>query len=230
MKGESRTSRRVEAVIFDMDGLMVNSEDLWEETERLYFTRKGHTYSNEEFDGLLMGRKKEESAAVIKERLGLEDSIEAIISDRFSILRTLCEERLELMPGLLSLLDSLVERRVPLALASSSTMDQIHFVLDRFDLRRHFPTILSGDMVSRGKPAPDIYLMTAERLGKEPSVCLALEDTVNGARAAKAAGMICFAIPDKRQQGLDFSMADGAFASLEELDADTVLSFKPAAR
>lgn len=230
MKDERRASPRVEAVIFDMDGLMVNSEDLWEETERRYFNRKGHTYSNEEFDGLLMGRNKEESATVIKERLGLEDSIESIISERYALIRTLCEERLELMPGLLPLLESLPERQMTLALASSSPMDQIHFVLDRFGLRRHFSAIVSGDMVQRGKPAPDIYLLAAERIGKEPYVCVALEDTVNGARAAKAAGMVCLAIPDKRQRDLDFSMADGVFSSLEELDADALLTFQPAAR
>lgn len=229
MKGQERTSAMIEAIIFDMDGLMVNSEELWEETERLYFASKGHTYSSE-FDGLLMGRKKEESAAIIKERLGLEDSIQAIIAERYDIIRKLCHERLELMPGFSALLESLVERQVPIALASSSPMDQIHFVLNRFDLHRHFSIIVSGDMVSRGKPAPDIYLMTAELLAKEPSVCLALEDTVNGARAAKAAGMICLAVPDMRQRGLDFSMADSKFASLTELDADTILSFRPTAR
>lgn len=219
----------VEAVIFDMDGLMVNSEDLWEETERLYFDRKGHVYSSE-LDRLLMGRKKEESAAVIKEQLGLEDSIEAIISERYDILRKLCHERLELMPGLLALLESLAKRQAPLALASSSPMDQIHFVLNRFDLGRYFSVVVSGDMVSRGKPAPDIYFMAAEQLAKEPIACLALEDTVNGVRAAKAAGMICIAIPDRRQKDLDFSIADAEFTSLEKLDADTLLSFQPSVR
>ncbi|MFQ5892805.1 MAG: HAD family hydrolase [Nitrospinota bacterium] len=229
MRGQARTAPLVEAVIFDMDGLMVNSEDLWEETERLYFARKGHTY-DKAFDGLLMGRKKEESATVIKEHLGLDDSIEAIIADRYTILRQLCQDRLELMPGVEALVEALTERRVPLALASSSPLDQIHFVLDRFDLRRHFSIIVSGDMVAQGKPAPDIYLLAAEQLAKAPSVCVALEDTVNGARAAKAAGMVCLAIPDRRQKDFDFSMADGAFESLTELDAETLLAFRPAAQ
>lgn len=216
----------VEAVIFDMDGLMVNSEDLWEETERKYFASKGFEYDRA-FDRLLMGRKKEESAAVIKERLGLEDSIEEIIEERYRLLRNLCDERLELMPGLMPLLESFEERRVPLGMASSSPLEQIHFVLDRFDIRRRFSHIVSGDMVPRGKPAPDIYLLTADRLGKGPEACLALEDTINGVRAAKGAGMICLAVPDRRQRSLDFSMADGVFSSLAELDADAILSFRP---
>lgn len=217
----------MEAVVFDMDGLMVNSEDLWEETERTYFESKGFTY-DKAFDRLLMGRKKEESAQVIKERLRLEDSIEEIITARYSLLRELCRERLELMPGLMPLLEGFSARRTSLALASSSPLDQIYFILDKFGLRSFFDPILSGDMVSKGKPAPDIYLLAAEGLGKEPSACLALEDTINGVRAAKAAGMLCLAVPDRRQKSLDFSIADGVYSSLSELDAATILSFKPA--
>jgi HAD superfamily hydrolase (TIGR01509 family) len=226
MGSEASSGARVEAVIFDMDGLMVNSEDLWEETERKYFSSRGFEYDRE-FDRLLMGRKKEESAAVIKDRLGLDDSIEDIIAERYHILRELCGERLKLMPGLMPLLESFIERRVPLGLASSSPLDQIHFILDRFDLRRFFSKIVSGDMVSRGKPAPDIYLLTADRLQKGPYACLALEDTINGVRAAKSAGMICLAVPDRRQKSLDFSIADSVFSSLAELDADSILSFRP---
>jgi HAD superfamily hydrolase (TIGR01509 family) len=223
---KSQPSQGVEAVIFDMDGLMVNSEDLWEETERTYFASKGHQY-NREFDRLLMGRKKEESAAVIKERLELNDSIEDIIAERYSLLRELCNERLELMPGLMPLLDDFSARQVPMGLASSSPLDQIFFVLDKFYLRRFFSPIVSGDMVSLGKPAPDIYLLTAEKLKKGPSACLALEDTINGVRAAKAAGMFCLAVPDRRQKDLDFSIADGVYSSLTELDAEAILSFRP---
>lgn len=218
-------SPKVEAVIFDMDGLMVNSEDLWEETERLYFASKGHQYDRE-FDRLLMGRKKEESAAVIKERLELADSIEDIIAERYDMLRELCNEHLKLMPGLLPLLESFSARETPLGLASSSPLDQIYFVLDKFDLRPFFSPIVSGDMVSLGKPEPDIYLLTAEELGRGPSACIALEDTINGVRAAKAAGMLCLAVPDRRQKNLDFSIADGVFSSLTELDADAILSFQ----
>jgi HAD superfamily hydrolase (TIGR01509 family) len=215
----------VEAVIFDMDGLMVNSEDLWEETERLYFAKKGSAYSSQ-LDQLLMGRKKEESARIIKDYLGLHDPIERIIEERYQILRELCLDGLELMPGLEELLYSLSRSKVPLGLASSSPLEQIHFVLDRFGLRHHFSALVSGDMVAQGKPAPDIYLLASSELGVDPASCLALEDTVNGVLAAKAAGMLCIAVPDKRQKGLDFSMADAVVESLAELDANTLLSFK----
>jgi len=122
------------------------------------------------------------------------------------------------------LLEQLAREGYRLAVASSSPLRVVTFVLDMFSLHNHFLTVVSGDSVGNGKPHPDIYLHTADMLGVVPAECVAIEDSINGLRSAKGAGMYCIAIPDKRLTPEQFESADVILDSLRELTSETIKS------
>ncbi len=126
------------------------------------------------------------------------------------------------LPGVVPLLTGLRRRRVPTGVASSSRIARVRGLLAALGLGGHFDTAAGGDEVARAKPAPDVYLLAAHRLGAMPERCVALEDSENGVRAAKAAGMRCIAVPSALTQGLDFSAADLIVGSLAEVTPETL--------
>jgi len=197
----------IKAVIFDMDGVMINSEPLWEKTEKIMMARKGLDYTpvyREEIVGL--GQK--DSAKLLKSTFSLTEDIEEIIKERISILLDIYNNELSLVNDLIKLLELISKNSYRVALASSSPLRVVKFVLNKFNLNKYFNPVVSGDMVKLGKPNPDIYLYTAERLGVTPKQCLVIEDSINGVNAAKNAGMYCVAVPDKRLDQKGFENAD----------------------
>lgn len=197
----------IRAVIFDMDGVMIDSEPLWEKTERILLSRKGIEY-NPTYRDKIVGLNQNDSGNLLRETFNLLETVEEIITGRIEILLGLYEKELELVPGLLPLLKELRKSGFLLALASSSPFRVINFVLDRFSLREFFSVVVSGDTMPFGKPHPDIYLHTANNLGVEPRECVVIEDSINGVKSAKRAGMICIAVPDKRLERKEFQIAD----------------------
>jgi HAD superfamily hydrolase (TIGR01509 family) len=197
----------IKAVIFDMDGVMIDSEPLWEKTERILLGQKGMEYSPTYRDKIV-GLNQSDSGSLLKETFNLPETVEEIITGRIEILLGLYEKELELVPGLLPLLKELRESDFLLTLASSSPLRVINFVLDRFSLREFFSVVVSGEDTPFGKPHPDIYLHTAKRLGVEPDKCVAIEDSINGVKSAKRAGMFCIAVPDERLNQKEFQIAD----------------------
>jgi HAD superfamily hydrolase (TIGR01509 family) len=109
---------------------------------------------------------------------------------------------------------------IPMAIASSATMPTIELVVDILKIRRYFKSLTSGDEVAHGKPEPDVFLLASQRLQVKAEDCLVIEDTVNGIKAAKAAGMTCLAIPCEATRHQDHSQADVQMQSLEQLDVD----------
>lgn len=206
----------VKAVIFDMDGVMIDSEPLWEKTERILLGRKGIEY-HPTYRDKIVGLNQNDSGSLLRETFNLIESVEEIIAVRVEILLGLYETELELVPGLLPLLKELRVGGLILALASSSPIEAINFVLDKFSLRKFFAVVVSGDTIPLGKPYPDIYLHTAENLGVEPIECVVIEDSINGVKSAKSAGMICIAVPDKRLSQKEFQIADLIVDSLDEV-------------
>lgn len=206
----------IRAVIFDMDGVMIDSEPLWERTERILLGRKGIEYSPTYRDKIV-GLNQNDSGSLLRETFNLTETIEEIITGRIEILLGLYEKELELVPGLLPLLKELRESDFLLALASSSPLRVINFVLDRFSLREFFSVVVSGDTIQFGKPHPDIYLHTASNLGVEPWECVVIEDSINGVKSAKGAGMICIAVPDKRLDQKEFQIADVVVDRLDRI-------------
>ena len=208
----------IKAVIFDMDGVMIDSEPLWEKTERIVLSRRGIDYSPQYRDQIV-GLSQNDSGRLLIKTFDLDDTVNDIIDERVEILTSIYEEELELIPHLLPLLDDLREENYLLAVASSSPLKVVNFVLDMFSLQDYFLEVVSGDCAENGKPHPDIYLHAAERLGVRPEECAAIEDSINGVRSAKAAGMYCIAIPDKRLSQDKFEEADMILSSLDNLSA-----------
>lgn len=213
----------IKAVIFDMDGVIIDSEPLWEKTETILLGRRGIDY-NPAYRAKIMGLKQDDSAALLKETFSLPESVREIIDERIDILLNLYKDELELMPGLKNLLKESKESGFLLALASSSPMRTIDFVLDKFSIREFFLSVVSGDSIPLGKPHPDIYLHTAETLKIKPGECIVIEDSINGVRSAKWAGMSCIAVPDKRLSLKDFQIADLIVEDLGEINVKMIES------
>lgn len=206
--------RRYRAVIFDMDGLLLDTEGLWQRAEAELFRRHGADYTIT--DALaVMGTSFDVTARYFAERLGEPAERGAALVDELRVLM-LAELRREVdaRPGALELVERL-RNRVPLALASNSSRNLVDAALKTAGLSDAFDAIVTSDDVDHAKPAPDLYLLACERLGVKPGEALALEDTTPGIAAAKAAGLTCIAVPQFAET--DATAADRVIDSLEEL-------------
>jgi HAD superfamily hydrolase (TIGR01509 family) len=193
----------VEAVVFDLDGLLIDSEGLAAEAWRITLAPYGATISDNELDAML-GKRIVDDAAELIARHKLPISIEALVARRGEVTRTLVRDALQPMPGAVTLVRRLAARGVPLALATSGLRWYAEQCLDVIGLRALFAVCITADDVSRGKPAPDVYLAAAAGLGLAPSACLALEDAPLGVAAALAAGMPVIAVPNDFTRKLPF--------------------------
>ncbi|MGQ0794287.1 MAG: HAD family hydrolase [Deltaproteobacteria bacterium] len=213
----------IKAVIFDMDGVMIDSEPLWEKTERILLGRRGIDY-NPSYRDKIVGLNQQDSGALLVRTFNLPETVDDIIGERIAILLGIYETELRLMDGLIRLLEELRDGGMSLAVASSSPNRVIKFVLEKFNLGGFFDTVVAGEFVPNGKPHPDIYLYTARKLSAEPEECAVIEDSINGLRAAKSAGMRCIAAPDKRLSQAEFAAADIIVPSVSEINLNLVLS------
>ena len=196
-----------QAVIFDMDGLLVDSEPVWAIAESAMMAARGVT-TDPEIQRGLVGLRMRDFLNGMRRAYAMTDSIDDLSVDITARMTALIPEKVMPRPGAVELLDYLYARGIPCAIASSSPMAIIDATVAAQDWDRYFQTHVCGDDVVDGKPAPDIYLEAARRLGVDPADCLTLEDSPNGARAAVAAGMICYAIPDPSHT------TDDAFAAI----------------
>lgn len=219
----------ITAVIFDMDGVIVDSEPLWEKSESIMLKQKGfggNENYRKEYRKKIMGLNQKDSVKLLKETFGLDESPEEILRTRLKILLELYEEELSLADGVPELLETLSrEKHIRTALASGSPMKVIEFVLEKFSLSDTFRIKVSGDCVENGKPHPDIYLETARRLGANPEECIAIEDSINGIVSAKEAGMRCIAVPDPRIAPEDYPQADIFRKNVSEIRLEDIKSF-----
>ncbi|MCH8014174.1 MAG: HAD family phosphatase, partial [Candidatus Dadabacteria bacterium] len=197
----------------------------WEKTERILLARRDIEYSPTYRDQIV-GLNQNDSGKLLINTFELEETVEDIISERVEILTAIYEEELEVVLDLIPLLDNLRDNKFKLAVASSSPLRVINFVLDMFSLQEYFPVVVSGECTENGKPHPDIYLHTAKRLEVEPSECVAIEDSINGVKSAKAAGMYCIAVPDKRLSQMEFQNADIIVPNLNRINSDLINSFE----
>jgi HAD superfamily hydrolase (TIGR01509 family) len=183
----------IEAVVFDLDGVLIDSEPVWEEVRRAVVAAYGGQWKPDTQDRL-MGMSTGEWARYLSEDLGVAlppDQVASVViaqmADRYT-------DHLPLMPGAVEAVRRLAGRW-PLGLASSSPESLIETVLDAGGLRTSFGGAMSTEQVPSGKPAPDIYLAVTERLGHDPRRCAAVEDSSNGLRSAAAAGCRVIAVP-----------------------------------
>jgi HAD superfamily hydrolase (TIGR01509 family) len=206
----------IEAVVFDMDGVLVDSEPLHVEAARRLLAAYGVTYSeaeNSEFTGFTDA----EVFAILKRRHGLASTIDELTRRFADGLIAILERQAVPLPGVPGALVSLRQAGYRLALASSSAPEIIATTLRKLRITEHFPIVVSSVEVGRGKPAPDVFLAAASRLGLPPSRCLVVEDSRNGVLAAKRAGMACVAVPCAATRRQDFTEADVVLDSLETL-------------
>jgi beta-phosphoglucomutase-like phosphatase (HAD superfamily) len=183
----------IEAVVFDLDGVLVDSEPVWADVRRELVAAHGGRLTGEA-QGRLMGMSTMEWAAYLSEDLGVglpPDQVAALVIERMA---ARYRDHVPLIAGAADAVRRMAGRW-PLGLASSSPAVLIDVVLDAAGLRRLFTVAMSAEQVARGKPAPDIYLAVAERLGVRPGRCVAVEDSSNGVRSAAAAGMRVIAVP-----------------------------------
>lgn len=182
------------ALIFDMDGLLVDSEPLWWRVEKAFATDHGGAWTDALARGCV-GKGLPNVIATMNETFGwsldVDGEAERLV-DRFIA----SVDTLSLKDGATEILAAATEAKRARALASSSPLRLIRPVLERFELTAAFDVVSSGEEVERGKPAPDIFLLTAERLGVEPKDAVVFEDSFAGATAGKAAGMTVIAIPE----------------------------------
>ncbi|MGH7434811.1 MAG: HAD family hydrolase [Polyangiaceae bacterium] len=201
------------ALLFDMDGLMVDSEPLWFKVQGDFVRARGGRWTREEADHCT-GRGLANALRVMGRQPGVAIDVERDMTTILDAFQGRVRE-LELKTGCLDLLALAGERSVPRAVASSSAKRLVDAVLGRFDLRRSFEAVVSGEAVTRAKPAPDIFLAAAERLGVAPSACVVLEDSLAGVEAGKAAGMRVVAVPEHPDDRFA-AMADAVVADLNE--------------
>ena len=212
----------IEAVVFDLDGVIVDSEPVWEQVRRQVVAEHGGHWADDA-QQRIMGMSTGEWARYLSEDLGVglpPETVAALVIERMAARYT---EHLPLMPGAAEAVRRLAARW-PLGLASSSPPSLIDTVLDAAALRECFVTTLSTEQVARGKPAPDIYVAVCARLGREPQRCAAVEDSTNGLRSAAAAGLRVIAIPHPRYppDPAAVGAAGLVLTSLDELTPDRV--------
>lgn len=195
----------IEAVVFDLDGVIVDSEHVWDEVrQRLAEERGGRWHDQASRD--MMGMSSLEWSRYMRDVIGLADPPEEINAEVVRRLEAVYHEELPLLDGAVEAVEALAVRW-PLGLASSSNRELIDLVLRVSGLERWFVATVSSEEVPRGKPAPDVYLEAARRLGVPAARCAAVEDSQNGILSAKAAGMRVVAIPNPQYPPADDALA-----------------------
>ncbi len=203
------------AVVFDMDGLMFNSEDVYTLAGIELLRRRGREFTADLKDAM-MGIPPRESFEIMIQHHGLPESWDVLARESNEIFLALLPEHLTLMPGLLELLDALEKAGIAKAIATSSGRRLTAACLGPFDLTRRFQFVLTSEDITHGKPHPEVYLTAAKRFGVLPSQMLVLEDSQNGCRAAAAAGARVVAVPGEHSRRHDFSVASLVIDSLDD--------------
>lgn len=190
-------SGTIDAVTFDLDGVLADSEPWWNQIDTKLLAEHGVNYRGEYHQNVL-GVSYRIAVEFYKNAFHIRTSVEELMCRRGEIATEFFANRVGLFPSAKRTLQRLIEMEVPLAIATSSVSASAHPFLDRTGIRSLFKVIVTGDEVQRGKPYPDIYLRTSNKLGIPPEACLVVEDALSGVAAAKAAHMRVAAIPDSR--------------------------------
>ncbi|MGH8981018.1 MAG: HAD family hydrolase, partial [Acidimicrobiales bacterium] len=210
------------AVIFDLDGVLLDSEQLWDESRRDVVSASGGQWQ----DGAtaaMQGMSSPEWSRYMRDHLGLDLTDARIVDLVVSDLLAHYERHLPLLPGAREAV-ARMGQRWPLGLASSANREVIDAALSKAGFERAFAATVSSEEVPRGKPAPEVYLEAARRLGEDPARCAAVEDSTNGVRAARGAGMYVLCVPNPHFPPDDDVLAgtDAVLAGLDELTVERV--------
>ena len=214
-----------QAVIFDMDGVLVDSEPLYlKAINNLLVKESAEPVSDEENQATLIGSTVEECWRQIKETRSLPEPLQSYIDKYDPEVREVLQAELTPRPGVRRLIETCSQRSLPKAVASSSLRSWLKLKLDTLGFQDSFDVVLGGDDVTRGKPEPDIYLLAAERLNIPPAQCIAIEDSPVGINAAVSAGIFTIAVLTDSTRGLDLSQAQLVLETLESFDLSLLRS------
>jgi HAD superfamily hydrolase (TIGR01509 family) len=211
------------ALVFDLDGVLLDSEQVWNEAKEELVREQGGRW-REDAPRKMMGMSSPEWAGYLHDELGVPLEPDAISDEVVRRLERIYRERLPLVDGATDAVERLAER-LPLGLASSSNREIIDLFLELSGLGPHFAVTISSEEVARGKPAPDVYLEVLRRLAADPADSVAVEDSENGIRAANAAGMRVVALPNPHYppDPAVLAEADEVVGSLHELTVERAL-------
>ncbi|MBV9453968.1 MAG: HAD family phosphatase [Rubrobacter sp.] len=215
-------SERIRAVIFDLDGVLVDSEQVWDAARRQLAEESGGHWSESATQDM-MGMSSTEWSRYMHEELGVKMPPEEISAAVVRRMERLYREHLPLIPGAHEAVER-VAARWPLGLASSANRPVIEMVLELSGLGDFFETTVSSEEVAHGKPAPDVYLEAAWRLRVDPALCVAVEDSGSGILSAHVAGMRVVAIPNRTFPPSEeaLNVADAEIPSLRELHQEVI--------
>jgi beta-phosphoglucomutase family hydrolase len=211
------------AVIFDMDGVIVESEDAHIKAEKQIMLKRGIKISSDELHEYT-GSTAHFMFTQLREKHELKDSVEALETEKEELLLKLIQNDANPVKGVITLIKRLKLKRVKLAVASGSSRQIINYLLKKLEIAAMFDAIVGAEDVQQSKPAPDIFLAAAKRLSVEPEECVVIEDAYLGVRAAKKAGMKCVAYKNPSSGNQDLSEADAIIYSFLELKTDYILS------
>jgi HAD superfamily hydrolase (TIGR01509 family) len=214
----------IAAVIFDLDGVLLDSESAWLAAKRAVVDEWGGTWKDEASRAML-GMSAPEWSVYMRDELAVERAPEEIDAEVVERLLALYRERLPLLPGAVDAVERLAARW-PLGLASSSNLEVIEVVMEAGGFAKHFRTWVSSEEVGHGKPAPDVFLEAARRMEVDPTACAAVEDSHNGILSAHAAGMLVVALPNHEFPPGEDALAKAArvLDSPDELTVETITS------
>lgn len=221
--------QKFKAILFDMDGVIVDSELYWNKVEKEFAKMYGIKYGVE-YRRKIMARSAINIAEIFINDFGVKASIKKIIADRNKLAIDIYKTKAKLLPGFLSLIEKIKKNNYKTALVSSSSMLWINLILKRYKLNKYFDHIISADELSdgNGKPNPEIYLLAAKEVSISPRECLVFEDSVNGVKSAKAAGMYCVAVPNTRwvKDTRGIGLANIVVKTLKDKRIEKILNLK----
>lgn len=196
----------IQAVAFDMDGLLVNTEELYTQVGMTLLQRRGKLFTRE-LKNAMTGLPGPKAFAVMIEREQLTDSIEQLAAESYEIFGSILPTQLRLLPGVLELLTSLEAKQRPKCVATSSTPSFSQRVLTQVGIYDRFDFVITASDVTHGKPFPDIYLAAASRMGVAPTQMMVLEDSHHGCKAGVDSGACTIAVPGPHSEDHDFTGA-----------------------
>ena len=206
----------MKALIFDMDGLMIDSERLYFQAEREMALGLGKKVKDKTLWNM-MGRSPRESLEVFKKELQLTEDVETLLEKRNDLMRQKLQLDLQSMPGLHYIINTF-HGRFKLAVCTGAHSEFLNITVDQLGIRKRFSVLQSSDEIKNGKPNPEIYLTTCRRLQLNPSECIVLEDSSHGCRAGQRAGCYVIAVPSEYTRTQDFSFVDFIASDLFQVE------------
>lgn len=210
---------KIKAIIFDMDGVLVDSEPFHIQNEKMMFKKLGIDISDEEHATYMGAATDVMWEQIIRNKnltLDVAETTALTIRESLPFLRSL--PRIEPIPGLIDLLEKLNKKQIPIAVASSSDPETIEIILSKSGLKKYFKHAVSSVEAGKSKPEPDVFLYAAKLLNESPENCLVIEDSKNGIKAAKAAKMLCIAYSGASSGEQDQSEADLHYSRFSEIE------------